>query len=73
MSPEEQNQIDPVLEGKGFQKIYLETLDLETQIALFRQAECILAPHGAGLANLAFSRQARKSSSSTDNSTGSRI
>lgn len=60
ISPEEQSQIDPVLEGKGFQKIYLETLDLETQIALFRQAECILAPHGAGLANLAFSRPGTK-------------
>lgn len=56
ISAEEQAAIDPVLTRKGFEKIFLEKLDLETQIALFRQAECILAPHGAGLANMVFAR-----------------
>ncbi|MFT8472461.1 glycosyltransferase family 61 protein [Acetobacter persici] len=56
ISPEEQAQIEPVLERKGFEKVFLEKMDLETQIALFRQAECILAPHGAGLANMVFAR-----------------
>lgn len=56
ISPEEQAAIEPVLARRGFEKVFLEKMDLETQIALFRQAECVLAPHGAGLANMAFAR-----------------
>jgi hypothetical protein len=32
----------------------LETLDIQTQIELFYDAELVVAPHGAGLANLIF-------------------
>ncbi|OUJ06820.1 DUF563 domain-containing protein [Acetobacter malorum] len=60
ISPEEQTQIEPVLAQKGFEKVFLEKMDLETQIALFRQADCILAPHGAGLANMVFARPGTK-------------
>lgn len=60
ISPEEQAQIEPVLARKGFKKVFLEKMDLETQIALFRQADCVLAPHGAGLANMAFARPGTK-------------
>ena len=42
------------LERLGFVAVRLEQLTLIEQIALFRQAHCIAAPHGAGLANLLF-------------------
>jgi hypothetical protein len=38
----------------GFERYRLETLPMEEQIALFQDAECVVAPHGAGLANLVF-------------------
>jgi hypothetical protein len=36
----------------GFTPIWLEEHDLATQVALFANAEFIIAPHGAGLTNL---------------------
>ncbi|MEA5534720.1 glycosyltransferase family 61 protein [Crocosphaera sp. XPORK-15E] len=41
----------------GFKKYCLETLSVEEQIELFYDADSVIAPHGAGLANLIFSRQ----------------
>lgn len=38
----------------GIVAVQLEALGLEAQIALFRQAELIVSPHGAGLANLVY-------------------
>ena len=38
----------------GFTAVRLETLNLETQILLFRGADMIVAPHGAGLSNIVF-------------------
>jgi tetratricopeptide (TPR) repeat protein/capsular polysaccharide biosynthesis protein len=38
----------------GFIPIFLETLPLSEQIALFNNAEYIIAPHGSGLTNLVF-------------------
>jgi hypothetical protein len=38
----------------GFERYRLEALPIEEQIALFQDAECVVAPHGAGLANLVF-------------------
>jgi hypothetical protein len=40
----------------GFVPVRLEALSLPDQIRLFRQAEAIVAPHGAGLTNLGFAR-----------------
>ena len=40
----------------GFTPCRLETLPLAAQVAAFRRAECVVAPHGAGLTNLAFCR-----------------
>lgn len=48
------------LEQRGFQRVFLEELDWPSQIRLFRQARVIVAPHGAGLANLAFCRPGAK-------------
>ncbi len=38
----------------GVVAVRLEALDLAAQVALFRRAELIVAPHGAGLANLVY-------------------
>lgn len=42
------------LEAQGFVPVQLETLTSAEQIAAFRGAKVIVAPHGAGLANLVF-------------------
>lgn len=42
------------LEARGFVKLRLEELSWAEQIAAFAQAREIVAPHGAGLANLVF-------------------
>jgi capsular polysaccharide biosynthesis protein len=43
-----------VLEERGFTKVALEDLAWEEQIAACRRARVVVAPHGAGLANLVF-------------------
>lgn len=40
----------------GFESFVLEHLPIERQIDIFRSARFVVAPHGAGLANLIFSR-----------------
>ena len=42
------------LEGRGFAKVALEELPWAEQIAVCRAARLVVAPHGAGLANLMF-------------------
>ena len=42
------------LENNGFTCVHLEALTWAEQIAAFRSARVIVAPHGAGLANLVF-------------------
>lgn len=44
------------LAGQGIQPVRMEGLSLAEQARLMRQAELIVAPHGAGLANLVFAR-----------------
>ena len=44
------------LEGAGVVPVQLEGMSLVEQAGLFRQAELVVAPHGAGLANLVFGR-----------------
>jgi capsular polysaccharide biosynthesis protein len=43
-----------VLSGYGFEPVRLDGLDLSDQVALFRDARIVVAPHGSGLANLVF-------------------
>ncbi len=38
----------------GFQSIALESISVAEQARLFASAECVIAPHGAGLTNLVF-------------------
>lgn len=44
------------LEGAGVVPVELEGMSLVEQAGLFRQAELVVAPHGAGLANVVFGR-----------------
>ncbi|MEY4488174.1 MAG: hypothetical protein RIQ79_682, partial [Verrucomicrobiota bacterium] len=43
-----------ILEANGFKKVILEELTWSEQIAVCRRAKVVVAPHGAGLANLVF-------------------
>ena len=45
-----------LLEPRGFSVLALETMTLDDQVRAFANAEVVVAPHGAGLANLAFVR-----------------
>lgn len=52
--PELLQQLEPL----GFQSFALENLSVAEQVALFSQAQIIVGPHGAGLANMIFAPQA---------------
>ncbi|WP_158545213.1 glycosyltransferase family 61 protein [Bremerella cremea] len=48
-------EVVTTLARQGFQAVQLEGMPLVDQIKLFQQAAIIVAPHGAGLANMVFS------------------
>ncbi|MGB3556543.1 MAG: glycosyltransferase family 61 protein [Jannaschia sp.] len=45
----------PILENEGFEILTLECMPVAQQLALFREALVIVAPHGAGLTNMIWS------------------
>lgn len=45
------------LAAYGFERYVLEELSFRDQVRLFQQAEAVVAPHGAGLANILFSER----------------
>ncbi len=47
-------ELEQALSMRGFQIVFLEKLKFMEQIELFRNAAMLIAPHGAGLANLAW-------------------
>ena len=49
-----------VLAGHGFEPVEMERMDLDAQVALMAGAEAVVAPHGAGLANILFCRPGTK-------------
>lgn len=49
-----EDEIMGLLRNYGFKSVELESIPLNKQIRLFNSAEVIVAPHGAGLANLVF-------------------
>ena len=51
-----EEEVLAVLRPLGFEICLLEGLSIRHQAALFASAECIVAPHGAGLTNLVFCR-----------------
>jgi hypothetical protein len=46
--------LEPILSEHGFEIIEAEHLSFREQVYLFNQAEAIIGPHGAGLANVLF-------------------
>lgn len=55
-----EDEIFQFLESMGFKKIYLENLSIEEQASVMNNAKVIVAPHGAGLANLVFCKPGTK-------------
>lgn len=55
-----EGELVQLLEKHDFTVVRLEELGFEEQVRLFSQAEVIVAAHGAGLANLVFSRKGTK-------------
>jgi hypothetical protein len=53
-----EGEVMALLARRGFERVCLERLDPAGQIALFGAATCVVAAHGAGLANLLFARAA---------------
>jgi hypothetical protein len=51
-----EDEVVRALAPLGFRKVLLTGMPFADQIALFGQARAIVAPHGAGLANIAFCR-----------------
>lgn len=49
-----EDEIVPLLESLGFEYVLPERLPFAEQVRLFREAEVVVAPHGAGLANIVF-------------------
>jgi tetratricopeptide (TPR) repeat protein/capsular polysaccharide biosynthesis protein len=48
------------LSNYGFVSVELETLSFGDQVALFSQAQAIIAPHGSGLTNIIFCQKSAK-------------
>lgn len=51
-----ESEVISALTRRGFQCVQLEGMPLVQQIQLFQQAKTIVAPHGAGLANMVFAQ-----------------
>ena len=49
-------ELTEVLAEFGFTSLKMSTLSLADQIKAFRDADCIVGPHGAALSNLAFAK-----------------
>ncbi len=51
---ENEEQIWPLLRRAGFERVFMEELEFEEQVALMRETAILFAPHGAGLTNMMF-------------------
>jgi len=51
-----ENQLMPLLQQHQFVVVHAEELSYRQQVTLFAHAACVVAPHGAGLTNILFSR-----------------
>jgi hypothetical protein len=50
-------ELEEALSSNGFEVVCTERLSLKEQIEMFRRATCVVAPHGAGLANLVWGEE----------------
>jgi hypothetical protein len=55
-----EEEVETAVRREGISVLYLQDLSFEDQIALFSLAELVVAPHGAGLANLAWAERVRR-------------
>jgi capsular polysaccharide biosynthesis protein len=53
-TPRDEDEVVEMLRGYGFESYALEELSVATQVELFANAELVVAPHGAGLANVLY-------------------
>jgi len=51
-----EKELEQLLSSNGFDIVAMEKFELEEQMAIAGNAELIVAPHGAGLANMIFSK-----------------
>ncbi len=51
-----ETELLPILDKYDFEIVFCENLSVVEQIALFAEAKCILGAHGAGFANVLFSK-----------------
>ncbi|MCC0175415.1 tetratricopeptide repeat protein [Waterburya agarophytonicola K14] len=49
-----ESEVDRLLTERGFETVFLEEMSVLEQVAIFVNAEVIVAPHGSGLTNLVF-------------------
>lgn len=55
-----EGRIVSILEERGFQRVTLRGMPIAQQVQLFRQAEAVVGPHGAGLAHTAWCKPGTK-------------
>ncbi|SDB58184.1 Protein of unknown function [Desulfonatronum thiosulfatophilum] len=49
-----EDQVWPLLERQGFERVYMEKMPFSEQVDLMRETRVLAAPHGAGLTNMIF-------------------
>lgn len=49
-----EEEVWPLFEGRGFERVFMEDLPFERQVHLMQEAAVLAAPHGAGLTNMIF-------------------
>ncbi|WP_444677366.1 glycosyltransferase family 61 protein [Halomonas sp. E19] len=49
-----EDQLWPLLEAEGFERVFMEELSFEEQVELMKSTAVLVAPHGAGLTNMMF-------------------
>jgi Glycosyltransferase 61 len=55
-----EDAVEAAMQRQGLTVSYMQDLSLDDQIALFSSVELVVAPHGAGLANLAWAERIRR-------------
>jgi hypothetical protein len=55
-----EKDVEEAMDGQGITVIYPQDLSLKEQIKVFASAELVIAPHGAGLANLVWGDRLRR-------------
>ncbi|WP_130649327.1 glycosyltransferase family 61 protein [Egicoccus halophilus] len=49
-----EDEVWPLFADAGFERVFMEELDFDAQVALMRDTQVLAAPHGAGLTNMLF-------------------